>query len=390
MYNPHMKSTLFSPLQLRGITLPNRIVVSPMSQYSATEGLVNDWHFVHYGKFAQAGPGIVMLETAAVEARGRATYGDLGIWSNDHVAPLGRIATFIRSHGSVPALQIGHAGRRAGQQRPWEGHGPLGEKEASRGEVPWQTIGPSPIPAAPDWPVPSTLTGEQLDEIASAFEAAARRAVRAGFDVLEIHCADGHLLSDFLSPIANLRSDAFGGNAERRRAFPLSVVRRVRAVWPSSKPLMCRVSAIDGLDGDYGLEETIEFARELKAIGVDVVDCSTDEISRSATAANRFPRSLGDHAPYAGKLRKNVAVATMAVGLILDPNQAEDILVKGHADLIGVAREMLYNPNWPLHAREVLLKDGFEFWPQQYGWWLAKRASILAAVGPNAQSNSKV
>lgn len=234
-----------------------------------------------------------MLETAAVEPRGRATYGDLGIWSNDHVAPLSRIATFIRSQGSVPALQIGHAGRKAGQQRPWEGAGLLGEKEAARGEVPWQTFGPSSIPVAPDWPAPSALSGEQLNEIASAFEAATRRAARAGFEVLEILCADGYLLHDFLSPIANLRSDGLGGNAERRWTYPLSVVRRVRAVWPSSKPLMCRVSAIDGSDGKYGVEETIEFARELKALGVDVVDCASSATPNFASTSKQAPSVPG-------------------------------------------------------------------------------------------------
>lgn len=251
-----MKSTLFSPLTLRNVTLRNRIVISPVRQYCAHEGLANDWHLVHYGKLAQAGAGMVMLETTAVESRGRVTYGDLGLWSNDQVEPLGRIASFIKARGAVPGIRLGHAGRKAAMTRPWEGHAPLVEADSIRGETPWRTVAPSALPAARGWPEPVAMGADQVETVAAAWEAAARRASRAGFEVLEIHCGHGYLLHEFLSPVSNLRSDAYGGGPAGRRAYPLEIVKRLRAVWPQNKPLMCRISVIDGADGGYGIATT--------------------------------------------------------------------------------------------------------------------------------------
>lgn len=369
---------LFSPQQLRDVVLPNRIVVSPMSQYSATEGRANDWHTVTYGKFAQGGAGMVMVETAAITSQGRGTYGDLGLWNDDQIAPLAKIADFISSQGSVPALQIGHAGRKGSLQRPWEGYGVLTDKEKAKGEVPWPTVAPSAIAAGPGVAVPAALAVDELQAMLLQWQAAARRALKAGFQVLELHCAHGYLLHQFLSPLANARTDAYGGDVTRRMTFPLEVVRAVRAVWPAHLPLMCRVSAVDGADGGYTLEDTIVFARALRAEGVDVIDCSSGGISGLSTAGNRLPRSLGYQVPYAEAIRQQADILTMAVGLIVEPEQAESILEKGQADLIAVGREILYNPNWPLNARQALVAPDFERWPAPYGWWLQKRQAVLA------------
>jgi 2,4-dienoyl-CoA reductase-like NADH-dependent reductase (Old Yellow Enzyme family) len=344
-----------------------------MSQYSAQNGLANDWHVVHYGKFAQARPGIVMVETTAVEARGRRTYGDLGLWSNDQVEPLSRVATFIKRQGAVAAIQLGHTGRKGSAQLPWKGDGPLAEAEAARGEAPWATLAPSAIPVASGWPEPTAMSRRQLEEVAVAWEAAARRAARAGFDLIEIDCAHGYLLQEFLSPLSNLRSDGYGGDSMRRMAYPLEIVRRVRAVWPSDNPIICCVSAFDGSEGGYGIEHVVEFAQELKAIGVDLVDCSSGGILDVATEANCPSSEFGRQLRCAHRIRKEVAVATMAVGPISDAGQADEILTQQQVDLIGVAREVLYNPNWPLHARERMEAEGSDAWPKQYARWLSDR-----------------
>ncbi len=351
-----------------------------MNQHSAIEGLANDWHMVNYGKFAQSGAAMVMLETAAIEARGRATYGDLGLWSNDHVAPLGRIATFIRSQGAIAAIQLGHAGRKAGLQRPWEGGGQLSETEAIRGETPWQTLAPSAIPAAPNWPVPSTMSAVQLEEVASAFEAAARRAIRAGFDVLQIDCAHGHLLHQFLSANANLRSDAYGGSADRRRAYPLAILKRVRAIWPADKPLMCSVPTLASVDDGYGMDEAIDFVRELKAIGVDLVECAAPDLLENTGNPQRAGRNMESTLLHAEQFRRNVVIPTMAVNCGGDPARFDAFVSAGRADFIGVTREAVHNPNWPLHARAQLEADAYDGWPRQYSWLLARTGASAENV----------
>lgn len=364
-----MKSRLFSPLQLRGVATPNRIVAFSFNQHTAVEGLANDWHLVTYGKFAQAGVGTVMVETAAVEARGRGSYGDLGLWSNEQVAPLSRIASFIKSQGAVPAIQIGHAGRKASMQRPWEGNGLLSEKEAESGEMPWQTLAPSGIPVAPRWPTPAAMNTSQIEEVASAFEAAARRAARAGFELLAVDCAQGQLLHQFLIASANLRSDAYGGSAERRRAYPFSVLKRIRAVWPSDKPLMCRMPFTEGPDGSYGVENAIEFARDVKAIGIDViVRGGVDPLTHEPGAGQQLGRSPGQSTQPA-ELRKSAGIAVVATSAQWSLEVAEDAIATRQADLIGISRQLTHNPNWALHARAQLEEDGFAGWPQQDRWW---------------------
>ena len=374
---------LFSPLKLRTITIPNRVVISPMCQYSATDGLADDWHFAHLAKFAIGRAGLVFTEATAVEADGRITHGDLGIWSDAHVAPLSRIAAFIKSQGSVPAIQIGHAGRKASMQRPWFGNGPLDTSDAERGDVGWEIVGPGDNAIGPGWLQPHALTRPELARIRQSFVDAALRADRAGFDVAELHAAHGYLLQSFLSPLVNLRDDEYGGSLANRMRYPLEVGAAVRAAWPSHKPLFVRVSAIDDVEGGWSIDDSVVLAKELKAIGVDVIDCSSGGALGSATAAAKplTPRVPGFQLPFAQAIRQQAGIATMAVGLILDGPQAEAALQAGQADLIAVGREALFDPNWALHAARALGEDaGYALWPQQYGWWLTRRQPLLDQV----------
>jgi len=379
-----MTAQLFQPIQLRAVKARNRVVVSPMCQYSANDGHVTDWHLVHLGKFAQGGAGIVFVEATAVEARGRITHGDTGIWDDAHVAGLARIAAFVRSQGALPALQLAHAGRKASMARPWYGNGPLTQADTERGEKAWPIVAPADNPLDDGWLKPHPLSKGELGEVRDAFVAAARRADQAGFDVIEVHAAHGYLLHTFLSPISNTRTDEYGGSRENRMRFPLEVVRAVREAWPKTKPLFVRVSSVDDVEGGWSIDDTLAFAQELKKLGVDVVDCSSGGISGSATAATRMllPRVPGFQLPFSERIRKEAAIQTMAVGLILTPQQAEEALQAGRADLIAIGREALYDPNWPLHAAQALGADaGMERWPVQYGWWLTRRESLLRKLG---------
>lgn len=373
---------LFTPLALRSVTARNRIAISPMCQYSAEDGLANDWHLVHLGKFAQGGAGIVFVEATAVEARGRITHGDVGIWSEAHVAPLARIAAFLAANGAVPAIQLAHAGRKAGMQRPWFGNGPLDAADFARGDKPWATVAPSPIPIGEGWIVPAALTVEDLAALRRQWREATLRAEAAGFGILEVHAAHGYLLHSFLSPLTNRRSDAYGGAREARMRFPLEVVETVRAAWPAEKPLFVRVSALDGVAGGWELDDTVAFAKELRARGVDVVDCSSGGIGGSATASGTLPRGLGYQVPFAERIRREAEIATMAVGLILDPHQAESVLEAGQADIVAIGRQALEAPFWPLEAAAALGAFGYEdaAWPKQYGWWLERRRRLVAKM----------
>lgn len=366
---------LFTPLSLRSVTARNRIAISPMCTYSAVDGFADDWHLVHLGKFAQGGAGIVFVEATAIEARGRITHGDVGIWSDAHVAPLARIASFLSKNGAVPAIQLAHAGRKASMQRPWYGNGPLGEADLARGDKPWDIVAPSPIPLDPGWLVPAELSLDDLAALRQRWREAAQRARAAGFEIIEVHAAHGYLLHEFLSPISNKRTDAYGGDRAARMRFPLEVVETVRAVWPADKPLFVRVSAVDAVDGGWELDDTVAFAKELKARGVDVVDCSSGGIGGSATASGAVPRGLGFQVPFAARVRREAEIATMAVGLIIEPRQAESILEAGDADIIAIGRQALEEPFWPLHAATALGAFGYEdgSWPRQYGWWLERR-----------------
>ena len=376
---------LFTPIALRDVTARNRVIISPMCQYSADDGLANDWHLVHLGKFAQGGAGIVMTEAVAVVGEGRITHGDLGLWHDGQVAPLQRIANFLRANGAVPAIQLAHAGRKASMQRPWYGNAALTAEDVARGDRPWPIVAPSAIAMDEGWLVPRALDRDELAALRDSFAVAARRALAAGFDIVELHCAHGYLLHEFLSPLSNRRDDGYGGDRAGRMRFPLEVIEAVRAAWPAGRPLFVRVSAVDGIDGGIAIEDTIAFAREAKARGVDLIDCSSGGLMGSATAA-RLPRGYGFQVPFAAAVRAQAGIATMAVGLILHPRQAEDIVVKGEADIVAVGREALFDPNWPLHAELELggkTDSVFASWPKQYGWWLERREGGLRKLeGP--------
>ncbi len=370
-------SHLAQPLTIGGLTFKNRLMISPMCTYAcAADGMATDWQFVHYGRMAAGGAGLVMLEATAINPEGRHCYSDLGIWSDDHVAPLGRIATFIRGQGAVPAIQLQHAGRKGSARRTFHGGAPLdAEDQALRGEAPWEVIGPSAIPFGEGKPVPREINADDMAQLLEDYRAAARRAAQAGFDVVEVHCAHGYLLNQFLSPVSNQRDDAYGGSLENRMRFPLEVIEAVRDSLPDAVSLWVRVSAVDGVEGGWQIEDSVAFARAAKARGVDVVDCSTGGIGGAATM-NRLARSPGFQVPFAEEIRSKADILTVAVGLILTPEQAEEVIAKNRADMVAIGRSALANPNWPAQALTAL--DGsYEHWPENIGWWLGKHAEIL-------------
>jgi 2,4-dienoyl-CoA reductase-like NADH-dependent reductase (Old Yellow Enzyme family) len=340
---------LLSPITLRGLTLKNRIVVSPMCQYSAIAGMVTDWHLVHLGRFAIGGAALVFVEATGVEARGRISHGDVGLWNDDQARALSRIADFLRANGAAAGIQLAHAGRKGSTRRPWEGRAELTAEDAAKGEGPWETIAPSAIPFADDYPLPKAMKTADMAEVIVAFREATKRALVAGFDVVEIHAAHGYLLHEFLSPLSNHRSDDYGGSLPNRMRFPLEVIETVRAVWPENKPLFLRLSSVDHVEGGLTIEDTVEVAKAAKALGVDVVDCSS-----GGNAPALIPLSPGYQVPYAEAVRRGAAVATMAIGLILDPELAQSIVAEGKADLVALARPALDDPNFALHAVAAL------------------------------------
>ena len=388
-----MSTLLFAPTTWRGVTLPNRILISPMCQYWENEGFSTDWHLAYAAKVAQGGAGTVMMEVSVVEKRGRGTYGDLGIWDDAHIPGLRALATLIETAGAVPAIQIGHAGRKAAAQRPWDGNGPLTERdERERNELRWVGIGASALPVDPRWTPPKPATLEDLDDIERAFAAAAQRAVSAGYRMVEIHMAHGYLLNSFLSPLSNHRSDDYGGSLDNRMRFPLRVARAVRDAVGPEVILSVRLSCVDGLEGGWMLDDSVVLARKLKTLGVDFIDCSSGGIQGSATnPAGRIavPRGPGFQVPFAERIRRDADIPTIAVGLITDPQQAETILQQGQADLIAIGRQALFEPNWPLHAAQALGEDGsWDRWPVQHGWWLARRAGQAPNPQPSAATAS--
>ncbi len=379
---------LFEPLTIRATTLPNRIVVSPLCQYSAIDGVAQPWHFAHLSTFARGKAGLVFTEATAVEARGRITHACLGIWNDVQADALRPIVEFIESMGSVPGMQLAHAGRKASTHAPFSPQGPTPLVDADRdaGEPPWVTVAPSPLPVADGWHLPTELDAAGLDEVRDAFVAAARRAVDVGFRVLELHMAHGYLLHSFLSPLGNQRTDAYGGDRDGRMRFPLEVAAAVRAAIPEAMPLFVRISAIDGRDCGWTLDDSVVFGRRLAELGTDVVDCSSGGIG----GAPRFraddsgkpltrdsARAPGFQVPFARRLRAEAGIRSMAVGVIIDPRQAEEILQSGGADLVALGREVMYDPFWPLHAAEALGVDpDYEMWPTQYAWAVDRRAQI--------------
>jgi 2,4-dienoyl-CoA reductase-like NADH-dependent reductase (Old Yellow Enzyme family) len=345
-----------------------------MVQYKAIDGLVNDYHLVHLGQFAIGRFGIIFTENCAVHPQGRVTQGDLGLWNDHQIASHRRLVNFLQQEGSLAALQLSHSGRKGSASRPFDPPGQLGPAGANWQA--WDVVGPSPLPVSNGYPVPVELSFEEINATVNQFAASAARAERAGYDILELHAAHGYLLAQFLSPISNQRQDDYGGSLNNRMRFPLEVVRQVRKVWPESKPLFVRVSALDGAGG-WDLNDTIVLSQQLKALGVDVIDCSSGGLTKLATA-EPIQRQLGDQVPFASAVRQQAGIKTMAVGLILDGVQAETILSEGNADLIAIGRQALVDPRWVLHAAKTLgCDDTYEMWPPEYGWWLHRRTANL-------------
>ncbi|RBY97025.1 NADH:flavin oxidoreductase/NADH oxidase [Blastococcus sp. TF02-8] len=369
--------SLLAPLRLRNVTLRNRLAVAPMCQYSVTDGFVGDYHLVHLGRFALGGFGLVVVEASGVTPEGRISPGDVGLWSDGHVPGLARVVDFLHAEGAAAGIQLAHAGAKASSLRPWDGSGPVTEQNARPGEAPWPTVSASPVPAGEGWPVPHALTVEEMAEVREAFVAATRRAEAAGFDVVEVHAAHGYLLHQFLSPLTNRREDGYGGSREARMRFPLEVVEAVRAEWSQEKPLLVRVSAVDGTSEGLTVEDTVAFARELRARGVDVVDVSGGGIG----GGWEHPIGYGYQVPYAAAVREQADIATMAVGLVVDARQAEAIVASGAADLVALAREAQDDPNFAVHA-ERELTGGHETYPVQAGPRLASRDRLLDRLGP--------
>ena len=340
------ETRLLSPLTIRGITFRNRIVMSPMCQYSAEEGLCNDWHLVHLGSRAVGGAALVMVEATAVTRDGRISPADLGIWSDDHIEPLARIARFVEAQGAVPGIQLNHAGRKASTVPPWKGGRPLPREEGG-----WTVEGPSPLPFAEGSPVPVALDASGLDGLVGAFEAAARRALAAGFRVIEIHAAHGYLLHQFLSPLSNHREDLYGGSLENRMRLLLRVAERLRTLMPEGSPLFTRVSATDWAEqGGWDVEQSVEFAKRLRETGADLIDVS----SGGTLPRVRIPVGPGYQVPFARRIRQEAGILTGAVGLITEPRQAEEILENGDADLIFLGRELLRDPYWAIRAQREM------------------------------------
>jgi len=369
-----MASALFSPLELRSVTTRNRIMISPMQQYMAEDdGLPGAFHHQHYGRQAIGGAGIVMTEALAVCPEGRVTRHDLGLWNDAQAEALAPIAALLGSAGAIPATQLIHAGRKGSVSRPWEGYSPL------TGATGWTTNAPSAVPANPGWHVPHALDEAGIAQVIADHAAAAGRAARAGFRMLEIHAAHGYLLHSFLSPLSNLRNDDWGGDFAGRARLLLGVAEAVRGAWPTELPLSIRLSSVDDQPEGWTLEETVELARLLAARGVDLVDCSSGGLGERTTT-KMIRRPEGYQAGYAAHVRSEAGVKTIAVGLITTPEFAEAVIADGRADLIAIGREALSNPHWPLHAAQALGADaGFDMWPPSWGWWLEKRARAARA-----------
>jgi len=347
---------LFEPLSLRSVTLPNRIAVSPMCQYSCTDGLLNDWHLVHLGSRAVGGTGLVIVEATAVVPEGRISPQDSGLWSDAHIEPLARIVRFIHEQGAFAGIQLAHAGRKASTLRPWDGDGVAGEADGGWTDV----VAPSPVAFADNYPAPREMTADDIGKLTAAFGAAAERALAAGFDVVEIHAAHGYLLHEFLSPLSNQRTDAYGGELGNRLRLAREVVERVRTVWPDRLPLFMRISASDWTEGGWDVEQSVELVGAVAPLGVDLIDCS----SGGNVATARIPVGPGYQTAFAEQIRRATGVPTGTVGMILDPAQADHIIRSGQADMVFLARELLRDPYWPLRAARKL--HAATTWPPQY------------------------
>lgn len=353
-------SRLFEPLALRSVVVPNRVFVSPMCEYSCgPDGVPNEWHLVHLGSRAVGGCGLVLTEAAAISPEGRITPWDAGIWSREQVDAWKPIVKFLKSQGAVPGIQVAHAGRKAGCARPWDGGKPLARDAGG-----WKTLGPSEVPFG-DYPAPRAMGAADIEASVADFRLAADRAWQAGFEVIEVHAAHGYLLHEFLSPLSNTRTDDYGGSLSNRMRFPLEVCRAVRDAWPAELPVLVRISASDWRDGGWDLEQSIAFCRELKALGIDLVDVSSGGNAHD----QKIALGPGYQVPFSAAIRRDAGIATAAVGLITEPVQAEHVVATGQADAVCLARALLRDPYWARHAAKAL---GANLpWPDQY-----KRADV--------------
>ena len=350
-----MAPKLFSPFKIRDLGFRNRIFVSPMCQYSATDGVPNDWHFVHLGSRSVGGAALVIVEATGISAEGRISPGDLGIWNDEQAQAFKRITSFMSNQGAHPGIQLAHAGRKASTPLSW-----VGERSLSRQEGGWEPVAPSAVAFSEGYSVPHELTKSEIVDLVEGFGAATGRALAAGFKVIEIHMAHGYLLHEFLSPLSNRRTDEFGGDLDGRMNFPLQVAQAVRKAWPPGLPLFVRISATDWVEGGWDLPQSIIFSKRLKEIGIDLIDCSSGGNVRGV----RIPLVPGYQVAFASAIRKEAGIATAAVGLITEPQQAEEILQHGDADAVVMARAFLRDPYWPLHAAQALSVD--LPWPIQY------------------------
>ncbi len=348
-------SKLFSPIQLRGLTVKNRIFMSPMCQYSAQHGILNEWHRIHYGSRAVGGAGLVMIEASSVSPEGRISPYDSGIWSERHAEAMRPITAFIKEQGATPAIQLAHAGRKGSCAQPW-----MGGKGIAIEDGGWQPMAPSAVPFAADYNLPREMSQVDIDRVIAEFAAATKLALSAGFEAVEIHLAHGYLLHQFLSPLSNRRTDSYGGSLENRMRLPVQVAQTVRELWPEDKPVMVRISATDWVDGGWDMAGSLALVRQLKAIGIDMVDVSSGGLVPGAV----IPAAPGYQTAFAAELRRETGMAISAVGMITDAIQAEHILVTQQADVVSIARELLRDPYWPLHAARSLGVD--LSWPQQY------------------------
>lgn len=375
-----MTSALFQPLRVRSLELKNRVVISPMMQHAAPGGLANDWHLVHLGKFAMGGAGLIFTESTAVSPVGRIGKDDVGLWCEEHAQAWRRVVDFVHQCGAAIGVQLGHAGRKAGSKALWEGGEALSAEVMSNIDPRWVRIGPSPVPAGEGWSVPREMSAQDIEAVIDEFVRAAIRADAAGFDTVELHFGHGYLVTSFLSPISNLRTDEYGGDRSGRMKLAIDIARAVREALPSAKPLWCRLSVVDGAVGGWSEEDTVVLVRALVAVGVDVIDCSSGGLTEQ-TKALPVPRGLGFQVPFARRVKSDTGILTQAVGMILDPQQAEEVLTSGAADLVAIGREALFDPYWPLHAQWELDRDAsFSDWHVRHRVWLQKRQQFLDTV----------
>lgn len=348
---------LYDTFTLRGVTFRNRIGVSPMCQYSSMDGFANDWHLVHLGSRAVGGAGLVIAEATGVEARGRISSNDLGIWKDDHIEPLARIVQFMKGHGAVAGIQLAHAGRKAGTARPWDGGHSLSDTDGG-----WEPVAPSAIAFSDQHRTPHALTIEEIKAIQTAFKDAAVRAIEAGFDLIELHGAHGYLIHSFYSPISNQRDDEYGGNFQNRIRFLMEIVQQVREVMPDDKVLAVRISATEWLNNGWSIEDSVELARCLKDEGVDLIDCSSGGISPNV----QIPLGAGYQVPLSERVRHGAEIPTATVGMITQPMQADELIRNGRADIVLLGRAMLRDPYWAIHAASVLHASDQAPIPDQY------------------------